>query len=70
VRATPLLTAGALVALAGLVLLVVETSRTLGGTTLGGAGPVLLWVGVGLVALGGLALLLAVVSDSRQPADG
>lgn len=70
VRATPLLTAGALAALAGLVLLVVECARVLGGNALGGIGSSLLWVGVGLVAAGGIALVLSVASHRGEPADG
>lgn len=78
VRATPLLTAGAVAALAGLVLLVVQTSRVLGGNALGGVASSLLWVGVGLIVAGGIALVLAVASDRSdvrssdggEPADG
>jgi hypothetical protein len=64
--------------LIGLVLLVLETTRTLTGNTLGSIGEVLLWVGVGLVVLGGALLLLSIIRasertaplDGGQPADG
>ena len=64
--------AGAATGLVGLVLLVLESTRALTGNVLGSVGEALLWVGVGLVVVGGVLLLLAVVrgSDSRQPADG
>ena len=62
---------GAGAGLVGLVLLVLETTRALTGNTLGTLGEALLWVGVGLIALGALLLLLAVArSDGGQPADG
>ena len=69
-RATPLLTAGAVASLIGLVLLVVETSRVLGGSDLGGIGSTLLWVAVGLVAAGGVALVMAVAAAGRRDLDG
>jgi hypothetical protein len=70
---------GAAAGLVGLVLVILETTRTLTGNTLGSVGEVLLWVGVGLVVAGGLLLLLTVVRatadgtaplDSGEPADG
>jgi protein-S-isoprenylcysteine O-methyltransferase Ste14 len=57
---------GAAAGLIGLVLVVLETTRTLTDNTLGTLGEVLLWVGVGLVFVGGLLLLTAIV---RAPAD-
>jgi hypothetical protein len=71
-----LLVPGAVAALAGLVLFVVEASRAIGGTALGGAGSALLWVGLGLLVAGCLLLLGAAASsadgrsDGGQPADG
>ena len=53
-RAFPI--AGTVLALVGLVLLVVEVVRVVNGNTLGTLGAVLLWVGVGLVAIGMLLL--------------
>lgn len=65
---------GAVSGLVGLVLLVLESTRALTGNVLGGTGAVLLWVGVGLLALGALLLLLSVAraddSDGGQPANG
>ena len=71
-RASRLFPVGAAAGLVGLVLVVLETTRTLTGNTLGTVGEVLLWVGVGLVVVGGLLLLLSVLraSDGGQPADG
>jgi hypothetical protein len=73
-RGTPLLVGGAALTLAGLVLLVVESARVLGGSALGGAGPVLVWLGVGLVVVGGIALLASVAAATRldrgEPANG
>ena len=64
--------AGGATALVGLVLLVLESTRALTANVLGSVGETLLWVGAGLVVLGALLLLLAVVrsSDGGQPADG
>lgn len=69
--------AGGATALVGLVLLVLESTRALTANVLGSLGETLLWVGAGLVVLGALLLLLAVVrssdpvhSDRGQPADG
>lgn len=69
-RPTPLLTAGAVVALVGLVLLVVEVARVLGGSVLGSAGATFLWIGVGLVAAGGVALVLATAAAARGAGNG
>ncbi len=63
------------------MLLVLETTRALTDNTLGTISMVLLWAGVGLVAVGALLLLVATVrgtgdegfaagSDGGQPADG
>jgi hypothetical protein len=63
--------AGAVVGLAGVVLLVLETARALSGNSLGTISMVLLWVGVGLLVAGGALLLAAVLRlDGGQPADG
>jgi hypothetical protein len=70
--------AGAVVGLAGVALLVVQTARALSGNTLGTIATDLLWVGVGLLVAGGALLLTAVVRSERaepdldggQPADG
>jgi len=74
--------AGAATGLVGLVLLVLESTRALTGNVLGSLGEVLLWVGAGLIVVGGVLLLLAVVrsadvaspdvrsSDGGQPAHG
>lgn len=61
--------AGAAIALAGVVLVVVQTARALSGNTLGTIATVLLWVGVGLVAVGALLLTLSVVRMSPADAD-
>jgi hypothetical protein len=64
---------GAGAGLAGLVLLVLEVTRALTDNALGTVSLVLLWAGVGLVAVGALLLLLTLAratSDSGQPADG
>ena len=74
--ASRLFPVGAALALAGLVLLVLETARALRGNTLSTLASVLLWVGVGLVLIGGALLVLTVAriaradSDGGQPADG
>jgi len=77
VRASVLFPVGGATGLVGLVLLVLESTRALSGNALGSAGEALLWVGTGLIVVGGLLLLLAVVrsaevagSDRGQPADG
>ena len=78
VTASVLFPAGAATGLVGLVLLVLETTRALTGNVLGAVGAALLWVGTGLIIVGGVLLLLAVVraaadggrSDRGQPADG
>jgi drug/metabolite transporter (DMT)-like permease len=76
VRPSWLFPAGAALALVGVVLLVVETARALAGNALGSLATDLLWVGVGLVAVGAVLLVLSVTLvkgpdlDSGQPADG
>ena len=68
--------AGLVAGIVGLVLFVVELAVALGGNSLGSLGQVLLWVGVALMAVGGVLFLLAVLrsdgprSDRVQPADG
>jgi hypothetical protein len=60
--------AGAVSGLVGLALMVVETARVLNGSTLSGIHNVLLFVGLGLVALGGVLLVYAVLVDT-EPVD-
>jgi hypothetical protein len=60
--------AGAVSGLVGLALMVVETARVLNGSTLRGIHNVLLFVGLGLVALGGVLLVYAVLVDT-EPVD-
>ena len=75
-RTSGLFPAGGAVSLVGVILLVVETARALSGNTLGTVESALTWVGVGLVAVGGVLLVLSVarsdaaISDGGQPADG
>ena len=47
----------------GFVLLAVQVARTLGGQALGGIGTGLLWVGFGLLAVGLIVLLMALMTD-------
>jgi len=74
VTGSVLFPAGAVTGLVGLVLLVLESTRALTGNVLGSLGEVLLWVGAGLIVVGAVLLLLAVVrsphSDGGQPAHG
>jgi hypothetical protein len=60
--------AGAVSGMVGLALMVVETARVLNGSTLRGIHNVLLFVGLGLVALGGVLLVYAVLVDT-EPVD-
>jgi hypothetical protein len=60
--------AGAVSGLVGLALMVVETARVLGGSALTGINNVLLFVGLGLVAIGGALLVYAVLVDT-EPVD-
>ena len=70
-RAFGLFPAGAVLGLAGMVLLVVQSARALSGNALGSLASALMWAGVGLVAVGGVLLVLSVTrSDRGQPADG
>ena len=69
VTASVLFPAGAVTGLVGLVLLVLESTRALTGNVLGSLGEVLLWVGAGLILVGGVLLLLAVVRSHTQTAD-
>jgi hypothetical protein len=61
--------AGAVSGLVGLALMVVETVRVLNGSTLSGISSVLLFVGLGLVALGGALLVYAVLVDTGPAVD-
>jgi hypothetical protein len=60
--------AGAVSGLVGLALMVVETVRVLNGSALTGINNVLLFVGLGLVAVGGALLVYAVLVDT-EPVD-
>ena len=57
---------GAASGLVGLVLLVLECTRALTGNVLGTLAAVLLWVGVGLIVLGAVLLLLAVLRTEAE----
>lgn len=57
-----MLVPGVVAALAGIVLLVVQAARALGGTALGSTGTALLWVGLVVVVVGCLLLLVAAVA--------
>jgi hypothetical protein len=59
---------GVLAAAIGLVLLVLEVARTVSGTPLGTLGTILLWVGVGLIAVG-MLLLALVLSRALEPGE-
>ena len=58
----PLASIGVVLAIAGFALLAVEVIRTLTGGVLGTFGTVLLWVGVGVLAVGLLLLVLSLAS--------
>ena len=60
--------AGGGIALVGLVLLVFEVARTTSSNTLGSTGTLLLWIGLGLFAVGAILLTLAVARDARAAA--
>jgi len=65
--------AGLVLAVVGLALLVVQVVRTINGSALGTLGIVLLWVGVGLIAVAIVLLtmsLLAPSGDSAVDAEG
>ena len=64
----PLAPIGGVVALGGFALLAVEVIRTLTGGVLGTIATVLLWVGVGLLAVGLLLLVLSLVGGDDSPA--
>ena len=70
-RTSASLPVGAALAFVGLVALVVVTTLALTDHVLGLLAMVVLWAGVGLVAIGGMLLVLAVSGlDRGQPADG
>lgn len=60
--------AGFLLALVGLVLLLLAVVRTLQGDALGTIGGVLLWVGVGLIAVAIVLLTMASLLAADEPA--
>lgn len=62
VQARTTLTLGAGSGLVGLVLLIVEAVRVLNGSTLNTLNSALLFVGLGLLAVGGVLLVMAVVA--------
>lgn len=69
-RAERLFGAGGFLALIGVVLLVLEVARTLGSNTLGSTGTILLWVGLGLFAVGAVLITWSIARDERpRPAD-
>ena len=62
----PLAPIGGVVALGGFALLAVEVIRTLTGGVLGTIATVLLWVGVGLLAVGLLLLVLSLAGGDND----
>jgi hypothetical protein len=69
VRPRTSITLGAGSGLVGLVLLVVESVRVLNGSTLDTLNSVLLFVGLGLLAVGGIMLVIAVVAEDEVGAE-
>ena len=70
-RALPIV--GFVLAVAGLVLLVLQIVRTINGSALGTIGVVLLWTGVGLTVVAVVLLTLSLLPASAgggEPADG
>jgi uncharacterized membrane protein YwaF len=67
VRAERLFAAGGFLALVGVVLLALEVARTVGSNTLGSAGTILLWVGLGLFAVGAVLTAWSVGRDVPPP---
>lgn len=62
--------AGFVLAFLGLVLLVIEVVRTLNGSALGTLGAVLLWVGVGFIAVAiGLLTYTLLALAPTEPAE-
>jgi hypothetical protein len=61
--------AGAVSGAVGLALMVVETIRVLNGSSLSGLHNALLFVGLGLLAIGAALLVLAVLTDSAPVSD-
>jgi hypothetical protein len=68
----PLASIGGVVALGGFALVAVEVIRTLTGGVLGTIGTTLLWVGVGVLAVGLLLLVLSLAGgdDETPPSPG
>ena len=66
-RALPI--AGFVLALVGLALLVVQVVRAINGSALGTLGVILLWVGVGLLAVAVALLTTSLLSTSDETAD-
>jgi hypothetical protein len=64
------LTLGAGSGLVGLVLMIVEAVRVLNGSSLNTLNSVLLFVGLGLLAIGGVLLVTAVVAEDNEAALG
>jgi hypothetical protein len=62
-----LLIGGAALTIAGLALLALEVARALTGSVLGTLGLTLLWLGVGLLAVGLLLLVLTVTAPEPAP---
>lgn len=65
----PLASVGVVLAIAGFALLAVEVIRTLTGGVLGTFGTVLLWVGVGVLAVGLLLLVLSLTTGDEASAE-
>jgi hypothetical protein len=68
VRARTSITLGAGSGLVGLVLMIVEAVRVLNGSTLTTLNSVVLFVGLGLLAVGGVLLVMAVVAEDNAAA--
>jgi hypothetical protein len=66
----PLASVGGVVAVAGFALLAIEAIRTLTGGVLGSLGTILLWVGVGVLAVGLLLLVMSLAGGDETPAWG
>ena len=68
----PIASIGVVLAIAGFALLAVEVIRTLTGGVLGTTGTILLWVGVGVLAVGLILLVLSLAGgdDESTATDG